>query len=429
MNLLAKIKRNSYYKPKVADPLAPITFVHKIDVPTFVACQFEDEQTGGHCATLAAHMTGTDKKWFTFTNGTHIDSLDPETFNKWYDFLQLYVAHRKPDVNPVGVGGAPAVYEVAAGLHGVTLPPDPIQLQPDYDSAKALFEAQKPIRILFDNGAGSAVPGNPYPGFEQSFDAFPVPGTQARSFFLNNNGSLTDSKPSTAAEDSFKLNRGARNPTDFTGDTAGGTNGLWTATPPYDWQQNPSGTAASYVTPPLTSDTTVLGAGALTAWVKSSKPDPDLQVTVSEVRPDGKEVFVQSGWLRATGRKLDKKKSTKLEPVLSLRKRDSKPMPKGKYAQVTVPLYYQGHAYRAGSQIRVTISAVGGDQPIWAFDEATGDGAKISIAHSPDMPSQLLLPVVGGVDVPTDLPPCPGLRAEPCRDYVPYANNAGTLKK
>src|SRR3954452_17498971 len=77
-NLLKKIRANSHYVAKVADPLAPVTFVHKIDVPVFMACQFTDEQTGGHCPTLAEHMTGTQKKWFTFTNGTHVDSLDPE---------------------------------------------------------------------------------------------------------------------------------------------------------------------------------------------------------------------------------------------------------------------------------------------------------------------------------------------------------------
>ena len=59
VNLLAKIKANSHYKPKVADPLSPITFVHKIDVPTFMACQWTDEQTGGHCPDLAEHFTGT----------------------------------------------------------------------------------------------------------------------------------------------------------------------------------------------------------------------------------------------------------------------------------------------------------------------------------------------------------------------------------
>jgi hypothetical protein len=28
-----------------------------------------------------------------------------------------------------------------------------------------------------------------------------------------------------------------------------------------------------------------------------------------------------------------------------------------------------------------------------------------------------LLPVIPGVSVPTGLPPCPGLRGEPCRDF------------
>ncbi len=39
-------------------------------------------------------------------------------------------------------------------------------------------------------------------------------------------------------------------------------------------------------------------------------------------------------------------------------------------------------------------------------------------------PSKLMLPVVAGVDVPTALPPCPGLRGEPCRDYVATKNRA-----
>src|SRR5436190_357126 len=132
-DLLAKIKQNNHYVPKVADPLAPITFVHKIKVPVYMACQFTDEQTGGHCPTLAEHMTGTKKKWFTFTNGTHIDSLDPETFNRWYDFLELYVAKQAPGANPnlpLVEGGAPVVYQAAMGVNGVTLPADPIQQIP-----------------------------------------------------------------------------------------------------------------------------------------------------------------------------------------------------------------------------------------------------------------------------------------------------------
>ena len=38
-------------------------------------------------------------------------------------------------------------------------------------------------------------------------------------------------------------------------------------------------------------DTTVLGSGAVDVWVRSSKPNVDLEVTISEIRPDGKVVI------------------------------------------------------------------------------------------------------------------------------------------
>jgi uncharacterized protein len=418
-DLLAKIRANSHYRAKVADPLAPITFVDKIKVPTFMACQFTDEQTGGHCPTLAEHMTGTQKKWFTFTNGTHVDSLDPETYNRLYDFLELYVAQQAPIMNSALVqASAPAVYQAAMGISGLTLPPDPIQQQPNYEGALAAFEQLQPIRILFDNGAGGSNPGEPYPGFEQSFPSFPIPGTTARSWYVGGNGALGDKPPAKRGANAFTWNAHARPLTDFTGDTAGGKDGLWTATPPYKWTQDPSGTAVSYATAPLSDNTAVIGAGALQVWVRSSTRNVDLQATISEVRPDGKETFVQGGWLRANERKLDRRKSTLLEPVPSGRLSDVRPMPRKRYAKLTIPLYYEGHAYRAGSRIRVRISAPNGDQPIWSFGETQPKGAaKVSIAYGKRRPSRLVLPVVPGVGVPTGLPPCPGLRGEPCRDF------------
>jgi predicted acyl esterase len=184
--------------------------------------------------------------------------------------------------------------------------------------------------------------------------------------------------------------------------------------------------SVSYVTAPLPADTVVVGPGALDAWIKSSTRALDLQVTISEVRPDRQETFVQNGWLRTTGRKLDARKSTVLQPVPTLTKADDAPLPVGKYAEVQVPLYHQGHAYRAGSRLRVTIAAPSGDQPIWTFGNSVPKGtATVSVATTPDMPSHLVLPVVAGVPVPTPLPPCPTLRGEPCRTYVPPANATG----
>jgi predicted acyl esterase len=181
------------------------------------------------------------------------------------------------------------------------------------------------------------------------------------------------------------------------------------------------------VTSPLSENATVIGAGAVRVWVRSSRPSVDLQARITEIRPDGKETFVQNGWVRGNERKLDARKSTLLEPVLSLRAADVSPLPSKHFAKVTIPLYYEGHVYRAGSRIRVTITDPNGDQPIWSFSQTQPKGhATVSIAYSKQMPSRLILPVVRGVNAPTGLPPCPSLRGEPCRDYQRFVNLAAT---
>ena len=416
-HLISKVHRNRFYRPRVANPLNPSTFVNRIRVPVFLACQFNDEQTGAHCPNLADSFTGTRRKWFTFTNGLHIDSLDPETFNRWFDFLELYVAGRRPVLPPAAAAFAPLLYQTAMGVPGVTLPHDPIRDQPTYDTARNAFEAQPPVRILFDNGAGGP-PGFPYPAFERGFSRFPIPGTRARSWFFGPNGTLANKPPKKGRKggsDTFTWNQGARPADDFAGtDTSGGD--LWTAHPSYDWRQPPAGTAASYETPPLKADAAFIGGGAVHTWIRASVPDVDLQVTVSEVRPDGKEIYVQSGWLRASMRMLDPRKSSLLEPALSLRREDAAKLPKGRFSKLIIPLYYEGHVYRAGSRIRVTVTAPSGDQPVWSFAETVPlHLARVTVAFSHKRPSRLILPLVPGVSAPSPPPQCGALRGEPCR--------------
>jgi predicted acyl esterase len=431
-NLLAKIRANAHYIPQVADPLDPITFVNKITVPTFMACQWEDEQTGGHCPDLVAHFTGTNQKWFTFTNGAHIDSVDPYTYDRWYDFLELFVAHKAPIVNQaVTRVAAPLIYQAAMGINDpVLLPLDPIQTIPTYPAALAAFDRLPEVRVLFDNGAGksptgSVTPGDPYPAFEQSFSSLPIPGTTARRWYLEPSGALGDLPPASNGVNSYTSNARALPLTDYSANTGGG--GLWANASAWqwNWKQNPPGTDLSYVSAPLTTDATVIGAGAVHLWVRSSTPDVDLQATISEVRPDGNESLVQNGWLRASERRLDysqnnllEQRSTLLEPVLSMRASDTRPMPQGKFVEVVIPLYYQGHVYRAGSRVRVTIAAPNGTQPVWSFSQTEPKGAAtVSIGFSKSMPSSLILPVIPGVSVPAGLPPCPSMRNEPCRAY------------
>jgi hypothetical protein len=441
-NLMAKVRANSHYAPSVADQLDPVTFVHKITVPTFMACQWEDEQTGGHCPDLVQHLTGTKLKWFTFTNGAHIDSLDPYTYDRWYDFLQLFVAHKAPIDNLAATKvGAPVIYEQAMGVNNpVTLPPDPIQQIPTYSGALAAFEALPEVRVLFDNGAGqyppgSQFPGDPYPAFEQSFSSLPAPGTTARYWYLAPGGALAAHPPNRERVNWYSSNAKTLPQTDYTGSTS--TGGLWANASAWqwNWKQNPAGTAVSYLSAPLSTNTAVVGAGTVHVWVKSSTPDVDLLATVSEVRPDGKETFVQNGYMRASERKLATNANnmfdqtpTLLEPIPTFKASDARPMPRNRFVEVVIPLYFEGHVYRAGSRIRVVISAPNGTQPIWAFGQAKPAGtARVLIAFSKRMPSALILPVVPGVSVPTGLPPCPSLRNEPCRDYVPFVNRTAKV--
>jgi len=444
-NLMAKIRANSHYVPSVADQLDPVTFVNRIRVPVFMACQWEDEQTGGHCPDLAQHMTGTNLKWFTFTNGAHIDSLDPYTYDRWYDFLQLFVAHKPPIENAaLTQAAAPLIYQGAMGTNDYyndTLPPDPIQTIPTYSAALAAFEALPEVRVLFDNGAGKSPdqlskPGDPYPGFEASFSRFPIPGTTARRWYLAPNGALADSPPRRETVNWYTSNARALPLTDFGSNT--GSGGLWgnASQWQWNWRENPPGTAVSYISAPLKQNLTVIGAGAVHVWVESSTPDVDLQATISEVRPDGNETFVQNGWIRASERKLStnadnmfKQPSTLLDPIPTFRASDARPMPRGRFVEIVIPLYYEGHVYRAGSRIRLTIAAPNGTQPVWSFGQThpTTGTSKVEIALSPRMPSSLFLPVVPGVNVPTGLPACPSLRNEPCRPYVALRNRVAAV--
>jgi predicted acyl esterase len=280
--------------------------------------------------------------------------------------------------------------------------------------------------VLFDNGAGQPDhPYFPYDAYEHSWPGFPIAGTRGQTWYLGAKGTMNSRKPAKTTVNQFTWNPRARALNDFSGDTSAGANGLWTDTPNYHWHSDPAGTAVSYLTGPLSANTTVVGAGAVHLWIRASVPNVDLQATITEVRPDGKETFVQNGWLRANERKLDARKSTPLEPVLSLRAKDVSALPRNRFVPVTIPLFYEGHAYRKGSRIRVLISAPNGDQPIWAFTQASPRRTtKVAVEMGRRAASNLVLPVVPSTSVPSPLPPCPSLRGEPCRPYVPYVNRS-----
>jgi predicted acyl esterase len=414
---------HDFYEPALMHNRSPINWVDKIQVPVFLSGAFHDEQTSADFVSMLSRLPRRSDVKVTLTNGVHSSSLDPRTLYDWLAFLDLYVGNQVPDPGRIAAI-APIVYTEILGPGAPTppLPADRFDGITDLAVARVLFESDPFVRILMENGAGSAMPGLPAPTFELAFDEWPPAEVRPKVFFLGGEGTLVSARPRGAASgvDAYRPDPDARPQQTIPGQ---GQSESWEILPDYDWRPLVDGTALAWATPPLEEDTTVVGPGSVDLWLRSSAPDTDLQVTLSEIRPDGTEMYVQSGWLRASHRKLNRKRSRVLEPIPTHLERDADPLRAGRFNRVQVALYASAHVFRAGSRIRVSVEAPGGDRTRWRFDTPPTGGAVVNeIAHLSRRASRLVLGVVPGVDAPAALPPCPSLRGQPCRAWVPASN-------
>jgi len=200
--------------------------------------------------------------------------------------------------------------------------------------------------------------------------------------------------------------------------------GPWAKLPDWHWAAPKAGTALAYETAPLPSDVTAIGNASVDLWLQSSAPDTDLQVTITEVRPDGQEVYVQNGWLRASNRALAPN-GTELRPTHPLTEDAVETLPSGKFSEARVEVFPFAHVFRKGSRIRVIIDAPGASRPSWSFEAFPKVGDQTNtIGWGGDTASRIVLPVVSGVKVAAGLPACPGLRAQPCRPVATIRNGA-----
>jgi uncharacterized protein len=416
-DLLAEITDNAYWTDAVAGEIAPRLFVDRITVPTFVAGAWQDEQTGGHFATMLDRFSGTDRLYVTVMNGLHTESISPAVLPRLVEFLDLYVAERTPSL-AVARTLAPVLSDGLFGTTDVALPDTDRFAGLTHDDALAAFESEPPVRVLFEQGAAEGFdPLSPLPRFEASFDAWPIPSAEATRWFLSGDGVeggvLGDTPGEDGAATTYLALPDAVPATWYEGSSGA----IWRTDVTYDWRAGGPGSYGAWATEPLAEDAVVVGSGSVDLWLQSNLGDTDLEVTISEIRPDGQELYVQSGWLRASHRTLDEDETTELRPVHTHREQDAAPLPDGEFEPVRVEIFPFAHAFRAGSRIRLTIDAPGGNRPVWEFDTIAG-GEQVTIATDTAFPSALVLPVVPGVDVPAEHPACDSLRGQPCRAYT-----------
>ncbi len=406
-----------YRNPSLYQQRSPQYWAAKVKVPVFIAGAFQDEQTGGQWPDMLPAFKNNPDVWATITNGTHADSLGPAILARWLEFLDIFVAKQVPKEPGIVRLFGNQLYQRLVGAPAEPFPAVKYTNAKTVAQARAEFIKDNPrVTILFDNGGGSLGPGALQPGWQAGFSQWPPKRTKVTYEYLGPNGTLSTLKPHSGSV-SFYPNPKARPSTDLV------SGSVWQALPKYDWTPITGNIGLGFISPVLKKDITVAGPCALDVWVKSSAANTDLQATVSEVRPDGQEMFMNSGTLRASLRYLDKSKSTILNPVPTYEKRTQSPMPKGKFVELQIPITPFAYTFRAGSRIRVTIEAPGGDRPIWEYLTFQTNGkVKDSVGYGSIMPSALVLPVIPSLEPTDPQPACPSLRGQPCRNYIPAGN-------
>jgi len=435
-SLLDKIERNPYYPakgnpdyPQGGDVLSPYAFANRITAPTFIAGAWQDDQTGGHWPVMLDQFSPDAYLRVTGYNGAHADALAPLPLRGLMEFLDFQVAQRVPSIPMVVRFLAPILYSDIFAADGVMLPPDRFEGY-SYDDARALYDAEDRVRIYWESGArpGEQTLGAPEAAAETSYRQWPPSETAVSRWYFQPGGGLAGPPPKIpdddpSAADSYIYDPSAKPRGDF--QCPGGQpdpnqcrDAIWKADAVYDWRPLPEGKALAFASDPLSADMTVLGSASVDLWIQSTAADTDLEVTLTELRADGHERYVQNGWLRASHRKLDEKRSTELRPRHTHLEADAEPLPKGQFVLARVELLPVAHVFRAGSRLRISVETPGGNRPLWTFNTLTLPKDTLNwVAHSSGHPSSLVLGVVPDAPVPPDLPPCPiSLRSQPCRD-------------
>lgn len=411
-------------RPPSADGRDLSLLVSKIDVPVYLTGAWQDEQTGPRFGTMLDRFTGTDHERFTLFNGRHPDGYTPLVLTRWFEFLEFYVHGKIPRLAPGLRAAAPPVFESFFGVPGLKFEDDRFTAFTDeqYDSALDRYEDEPKVRVLFENGAGGVAPGSPTARFEATFPSWPPQRFEARRWYLGPDGVLDPERDRRSTVEQFENEPAAGGVTFFADPD---DYGLLAPTWKFDWQDPQPGTALSYLTAPMAADTVVAGAGYAELWVAADGTDADVQVTVTAVRPDGTEDWVQSGQLRLSHRAEERRRRGDLRIEHDYSKTAREALRPGRFVRARVDIPPFAQAFRTGTRLRVIISSPGRDRGTWEFDTQGDAGESRSVILGGKRASSLVLSVVGGITVPAGNPPCPSLRGQACRPYAEFENTRG----
>ena len=347
---------------------SPEHFVDQINVPVFLAGDWQDEQTGPYFANLLDQFTGNEGSVAHRAERQHADSLDPTVFARWVQFLSIYVAQKVPKQHASAgvrrVGRSDNMASAARPRHCRPIRSPNVD---DVAAGEGDRSRRSPASASCSRTAAAPTPGAPVPRFEADYPSWPVPGTTRTPWYFDADGALVDgARRRGHGADSYTYDPSPSTTRRFPARRQSAT---WAQAARRGTGTAPAaGNALAYETAPLDHDVTVIGNASVDLWLKSTAPDTDVQVTHHRGAARRQEMFVQSGWLRASDRALAPN-ATELRPTHPLTEAAVETLPGGQVrARARVEVFPFAHVFRAGSRIRVIIDAPGGSRPAWAFD-------------------------------------------------------------
>jgi uncharacterized protein len=440
-NPFVKATYNQYDGPLFHER-SPWYWADNISMPTFLFETWQDEQVGSRATELIERFNKNLEWRFLGTNGDHGghgDYYGSHVMPKIDEFLRFYLAQEippayqggtvtepvpqpspSPSSTPTNPNGKPKKPKKNAPAPSPTASPSPsTTTRPEtYAEALARYEAENPVQINWENGAL----GERTPAWIKTYASWPPPNQEVWRLHFTAGGKLVDEAPTAPGALSYRYQPGSSQ-------QRGGYK-LTSAVPtvpdthPASWDERPqAGTFLMFESDAFASDKILAGTASVDLWLSSTAPDTDLQTTLTEVRPDGKEVFVQQSWLRASHRKEDAASSTTLRPFHTHRLEDVQALIPGQPAKMRIEIFPFAHPFRAGSKLRLYIEAPHVKPDLWGF-ALLPTPAQNTIHIGPTQPSSIALPLLNGETVPADAgayPPCvltglSGLRNQPCRD-------------
>jgi predicted acyl esterase len=165
-----------------------------------------------------------------------------------------------------------------------------------------------------------------------------------------------------------------------------------------------------YLTEPFASDVELIGPASLTFYASATTLDAAFMVKIDDVAPDGRITQVSKGWLRASHRELERARSAPGQPYHPHTR--AMPLKPGQVEEFEIEIWPLCRSFRAGHRLRLRLASSESRVHDAGDTHAHVDEPmRITVHHSRQYPSHLLLPVIPPDPVP--------IGERPNIDYLP----------